>query len=112
MPSKGLRNGLINCFLFQKRCFDRWGLFDERFVYGKEDWDLHLKFSCGGAKYLFTKGEMARYRVSENSMVRRDPSAMSRGKKMVFKKYIFYPKSPRRVRLIFLKRYLLEILMK
>lgn len=98
----------IHCFLYKKNCFENWGLFDENFVCGKEDWDLHLRFSIKGARYLFTQGKMAIYRVSEKSMVRKDLKKMRRGKKMVLKKYFFSPASPFRVRMVILGRYLFE----
>lgn len=97
-----------HCFLYKKECFAKWGLFDEKFIYGKEDWDLHLKFAIGGAKYLFVKGQMAVYRVSDKSMVRSNPKKMRKGKKMLLKKYLFYPKSSFSLKMVFLRRYLFE----
>jgi hypothetical protein len=96
----------IHCFLYKKDCFMKWGLFDESLIYGKEDWDLHLRFAMGGARYVFTEGQMAKYRISDKSMTKRDSKKMLRGKLLLLKKYLFYPGLTLNLRLIFLRRYI------
>lgn len=99
----------IHCFLYKKSCFERWGSFDEKFISGNEDWDLHLRFAIGNAKYLFTKGQMAIYRVSRKSKVRSNPKKMHTSKRILLKKFLFHPQTSLYLRTVFLRRYLFEI---
>jgi len=75
----------IHCFLYKKQCFEKWGLFDESLIYGREDWDLHLRFASAQAKYVFVKGVMAYYRQGTVSMTKNDKK-MKYGKKKLFYK--------------------------
>lgn len=95
----------IHCFLYKKSCFDLWEGFDTTLIYGKEDWDLHIKFALCNAKYVFTKGIMAFYRVSATSMVR-NTDKMTQGKMKLFKKYIFKKNTPTKIRFVLMQRYL------
>lgn len=102
----GWENGLsipIHCFLYKKNCFERWGLFDESLIYGKEDWDLHLQFALNKAKFIFTSGVMAFYRQGTNSMTK-NIKKMERGKQKIFYKYLLASKIPIRTKIIFMKR--------
>jgi glycosyltransferase involved in cell wall biosynthesis len=102
----GWENGLsipIHCFLYKKNCFERWGLFDESLIYGKEDWDLHLKFALNNAGFNFTSGVMAFYRQGTNSMTKNDKK-MEYGKQRLFYKYLLANKTPVRIKMIFIKR--------
>ena len=94
----------IHSFLYKKICFDRWGLFDQSFIYGKEDWDLHLNFAISGVQYLFVPGLVALYRVSAKSMVR-DTKKTKLGKKLLIKKYLSRTDIPITIWLIFMMRY-------
>jgi Glycosyltransferases involved in cell wall biogenesis len=99
----------IHCLLYKKSCFEKWGMFDESFTSGKEDWDLHLRFAIGGAQHIYTKGRVAYYRVHKKSMIRSGKLNMQKGRKMLYKKNIFSPDSSVKVRVIFLARYSKEI---
>ena len=98
----------IHCFLYRKGCFDKWGLFDERFIFGKEDWDLHLRFAAGKAQFGFADGPAAKYRVSNESMVRKDPGKMVKGRLMLYRKYVFGRYTAWAVRFVFMKRFVDE----
>lgn len=95
----------IHCFLYKKTCFERWGLFDSKFLKSHEDWDLHLTFAFAGAKYGYVPGQLSLYRVCKNSRAR-DAESMLKGEIILLKKYLFRPKLPFFSRLIFFKRYI------
>ncbi len=95
----------IHCFLYKKECFDKWKLFDTSFIYGKEDWDLHISFAASGAKYKFIDGKTSYYRVSSNSMAR-DQKKMNVGKNKLLRKYILNENLAIKTKIIFIKRYL------
>ncbi|HNX97598.1 MAG TPA: glycosyltransferase, partial [Candidatus Aminicenantes bacterium] len=77
----------IHCFLYRKSCFDRWGGFDERFTCGKEDWDLHIRFALGGARYHFHSGVGAYYRVTAAGGMARDKLVSQHFKGLLLRKH-------------------------
>jgi len=100
----------IHCWLYKRECFEKWGGFDESFIEGKEDWDLHLKFTLNGAKLIFHPGVSALYRRQHlKHTMATDPIPNKRARKKLFKKYIFLKNVNVRYKILLIHRYLLEL---
>lgn len=67
----------IHSYLFKRSCFTKWGVFDQALP-THEDLDLQLRFSLKGAKYVYSEGVMAYYRVHQTSMAK-DLTLMHKG---------------------------------
>lgn len=68
-----LDNYLDTCAVFKRSRYLSVGGFDPS-IQGIEDWDLWLKMAFSGAQFHYVKEPLYRYRVRQNSFIRKDPS--------------------------------------
>lgn len=99
----------IHCFLYKADCFRRWGVFDEIFREGKEDWDLHIRFAAAGGKFLFLPGITSLYRqFLKATTMAHDPVRAELYKKKLLRKYIYSDLINFKARLMIIDRMLLS----
>lgn len=69
-PERLAKDNIIFCSaVIRKSTLEKVGLYDERLIYGKEDWDLWIGIYAAGGRFYRINRVLFYYRIKEKSMI-------------------------------------------
>lgn len=80
----GATNNLVSCAMFRKKCWEDVKGYDEKMVYGYEDWDFWIRVTEIGWSVEIIKEYLFYYRKHANSML-----TESQKRRVIILKYIY-----------------------